>query len=97
MLWIRAARLSRQTATTRLSDVGKGSGVSEDYGTRILCCKQVAKAAPSTADVLSENIENVAKRAAEEAPKIADRATEQIEVCSLCGIVIRQESTAGPC
>ena len=40
----------------------------------------MAKAAPATADVLSANIENAAKRAAEEAPKLADRATEQIEV-----------------
>ena len=40
---------------------------------------QVAKAAPATADVLSANIENAAERAAIEAPKLADRATEQIE------------------
>ena len=61
--------------------------MSKHHDAKTLCCfKQVAKAAPSTADVLSENIENVAKRAAEEAPKIADRATEQIEVCGSCGI-----------
>jgi cell division septum initiation protein DivIVA len=43
---------------------------------------QVAKAAPATADVLSEQIEGAAQRVAEEAPKAADRATKQIEVRS---------------
>ena len=53
---------------------------------------QVAKAAPATADVLSKNIENAAERAAQEAPKIADRATEQIEVRQLPRIAAARQA-----
>ena len=57
--------------------------ITRDASQQCESCVQVAKAAPATADVLSEQIEGAAQRVAEEAPKAADRATKQIEVRTL--------------
>ena len=78
--------------------LARAEGVCETTACRntnaMLGIVQVAKAAPATADVLSKNIENAAERAAQEAPKIADRATEQIEVRD-CSTLLRQRSGKG--